>query len=155
MGVAGAQLRKRPKRLVHTSPFLSNSPEDIRTSLPQQALGSILHSLDQAVGTARGDDRRKFITSRRKLTDGSVEIDIDHPPAADQVVYAHGSPAGLQQPGFDDFTTTTRFRTCLRIDDEAFARIITYLARIICHDESCNDLRHYMIRWQVGSLILL
>src|SRR2546425_4124384 len=98
----------------------SNSPEDTRTSLPQQTLSSILQSLDQAVGTARGDDRRKFVASRREITDGSVEIDIDHPPAADQIVYVHGPPAGLQQPRFDDFAATTRFRTCLRIDDEPF-----------------------------------
>src|SRR5262249_60196546 len=58
------------------------------------------------------------------------------PPAADQLFSGPGPPAGLQQLRFDDFAATTRFRTCLRIDDEAFPRIIAYLARIICDDEA-------------------
>jgi hypothetical protein len=74
---------------------ISRSPEDTRTSLPQEALSSILQPLDQAVGAARGDDRRKFVAARRQITDGPVEIDVDHPSAADQIVYVHDPAARL------------------------------------------------------------
>jgi hypothetical protein len=46
--------------------------EDPRTSPAEEALGAILQSLDQAVGTARGNDRRKFVASGREITDGAV-----------------------------------------------------------------------------------
>src|SRR5262245_12208066 len=55
-------------------------------SLAEQALSSVVQPLDQAVSAARRDDRRKLITSRREVTDGPVEIDIDHPSAAHQIV---------------------------------------------------------------------
>src|SRR5262249_35868994 len=87
------------------------------------------------VGTARGDDRRKLVTSRREITDGSVEIDIDHASAADQIVYLDGASPGLQQPGLDDFPAATRCRTCLWIDNEALPRIVVYMARIVGNDE--------------------
>src|SRR6266404_9569860 len=119
---------------------ISNSPEDTQTLLRQQALGSIVQPLDQSIGTAGSDDRCKFIASHGKIADGPVEIDVDHPSAADQIVYAHGCPARLQQPGFDDLATATGFRSCLRIDDEAFSRIIIYLACIVCHDEPCEGI---------------
>jgi hypothetical protein len=70
-------------------------PKITRTSLPQEALSSILQPLDQAVGAARGDDRRKFVAARRQITDGPVEIDVDHPSAADQIVYVHDPAARL------------------------------------------------------------
>jgi hypothetical protein len=74
---------------------ISRSPEDTRTSLLQEALSSILQPLDQAVGAARGDDRRKFVAARRQIADGPVEIDVDHPSAADQIVYVHDPAARL------------------------------------------------------------
>src|SRR5262249_30319206 len=118
----------------------ANSPGHAPTSPGQQALSSILQSPDQAVGAAGGDDRGKLVTSRREITDGPVEIDIDHPSVATQIVYLDGPPAGLQQPGLDDFAAATRYRTCLRIDNEAFPRIVVYLARIVGDDESRKSL---------------
>src|SRR5262249_7199778 len=109
-------------------------------SLAQQALSSILQSADQAVSTARRDDRGKLVPSHREIADGPVEIDIDHPSFADQVVYLDGPPPRLQQPGLDDFSAAARYRTCLRIDDEAFPRIVVYLARIVGDDESRKGL---------------
>src|SRR5262249_39836152 len=114
------------------------STEHPPTSFAQQALSSILQSLDQAVSAARRDNRRKLVTSRGEITDGPVEINIDHPPAPDQIVYVHRAPAGLQQPCFDDFAAAARCRTRLRIDNEAFPRIIIYLARIVGDDEPCK-----------------
>src|SRR5258708_3814193 len=92
-----------------------------RTSLSKQTVRSIPQSLDQSIGTARGDDRREFVTPQREIADRSVEVDIDHPLAADQVVYAHCPATRLQQLRLDNFAATARFRSRLRIHDEAFA----------------------------------
>ena len=104
--------------------------------LPKQTFSSILQSLDQGIGTARGDNGRELIASCREIADRSVEVDVDYPLAADEVIYAHGTPTGLQQPGLDDLAATARFRNRLRVHDEAFAGIIFDLARIVCNDES-------------------
>src|SRR5215471_21093323 len=117
-----------------TRPTAPGRP-DIPRSLRQQRLSPLLQSLDQAVGAAGGDDRGELVAPRREIADGSVEIDVDHVPAADQVVDVHRPPAGLQQAGLDDFAAPTRFRNRLRFDDEFFPRIIVYLARIVRHDE--------------------
>src|SRR5262245_51687083 len=47
----------------------TDSAEEIRMSPSEQALSPILQSLDQAVGSARSDDRREFIAPRRKIAD--------------------------------------------------------------------------------------
>src|SRR5262249_21895352 len=71
----------------------------------------------------------------REIADGSVEIDVDHTLAADQVIYIDGATARLQQLRFDDLAAATRFWCRLRIDDEAFAGIILYLACILGNDD--------------------
>src|SRR5690348_12254861 len=109
-------------------------------SLGQQALSSFVQSLDQTIGTARRDDGRKLVTTRREIADGPVEVDIDDPSAADQIVYPDDPSAGLHEPGLDDFAAATRRRNGLRIDNEAFAGIIVDLARIVGNDESFEGL---------------
>src|SRR5262245_46407128 len=93
-----------PSRGIFSRP---TAPARTRTSLAQEGLSAVLQSLDQAVSTARGYDRRKLVAPRRQITDGPVEIDVDHPPAADQIVYVHGPPPGLEQLGLNDFAATS------------------------------------------------
>jgi hypothetical protein len=87
----------------------------------KQTVSSFLQFLDQSIGAPGGDDRGELVAPEREITDGSVEIDIDHPAAADQVIDAHGAAIGLQELGLDDFAATAGFRSRLRINDEAFA----------------------------------
>src|SRR5215470_4803481 len=115
---------------------------DPRTSPAEEALSSILQTLDQAVGAARGDDRPEFVASRRQVADRAIEIDIDHPSAANQIVDVDDPPAGLHQPRLDDLAAAARFRSGLRINDETLSRIIFDLARIVGHDESRKSLLH-------------
>jgi len=105
------------------------------TLLAEQSLCSIVQAVDQAVGAPRSDDGGKFIPARREITDCSVEIDVDYPLAADQIIYAHSPPVTLHQLCFDDFAAAARFRNRLRVDSETFAGIIFYLARVISNDE--------------------
>jgi hypothetical protein len=87
----------------------------------KKIVSSLLQFLDQSIGAARGDDRGELVAPQREIADRSVEIDIDHPAAADQVIDAYGTAIGLQELGLDNFTATARFRSRLRINDEAFA----------------------------------
>src|SRR5208337_3379376 len=66
----------------------------------------------------------------------SVEVDVDHTLAADQVIYVYGPPTGLQQLRLHNFAAAARLWNRLWIHDEAFAGIIFDLAGIICNDES-------------------
>src|SRR5260370_38364245 len=118
----------------------SRGAEQPRVSRAEEALGAALQPLDQAVGTARCDNRGKFIASGREITDRAIEIDVDHSSAADQVVNSHDSPARLHQLRFYDLASAARFRSGLRIDDEAFPRVILDLGCIIRDDESCEGL---------------
>src|SRR5476649_1464530 len=83
---------------------------------------SFLQFPDQSLGAARGDDRGELVAPQREIANRSVEVDIDHPAAADQVIYAHGAAIGLQELGFDDFTSAARFRSRLRINDRSEER---------------------------------
>ena len=84
----------------------------------KQIVSSFLQFLDQTIGATGSDDRGELVAPQREIADRSVEIDIDHPAAADQVIYAHGAAIGLQELGFDDFTASARFRSRLGINDE-------------------------------------
>src|SRR5262249_52503622 len=106
-----------------------------RNLTPKQLLCPIVQSLDQTVGTARGDDRGKFVASCREVAYSSIEIDVDHSPAPDQVIDSHSTAARLQQPGLHNFTTTARLRCRIRVDDKAFTGIVLNLACIVGDDE--------------------
>jgi len=113
-----------------------------RTPLaPQQGRGPFLQFLDKGVrAAAAGEDRGEFVASRREVAHRAVQIDVDHPPAANKVVDRHGPAAGLEQLGLDDFAAAARFRARLRVDDKALARIIGHLARIVGDEETSESL---------------
>src|SRR5215469_10903572 len=96
----------------------------------------MLQSLDHGVSTACRNDGREFVAPYGETAAGPVEIDVDHPLAADQVIDVDGPTARLQQLCFDDLAAATRFWRRLRIDDEAFAGIILYLACIFGNEEA-------------------
>src|SRR5579862_4790476 len=107
------------RRLLHSGLSITSSA---RTELfSKQIVSSFVQFLDQSIGAPRGQDRGELVAPQREIADRSVEIDIDDPAAADQVIDAHGAAVRLQELGLDDFTATARFRSRLRINNEAFA----------------------------------
>jgi hypothetical protein len=52
----------------------------------------------------------KFVSSQRKITHRSIQINIDHSAAPNEIIDCHHRASGLEPFRLDDFSAATRFR---------------------------------------------